>query len=227
MVRPAAPFLGIGRASAEEPLQAPGPDPAQCEHDPRGVGYVDPELGQAPKYVACESAPALDQPDGQIVHARQIDQLGRRCGVLGEAAGEDLYVDNLVDIGDALVLGHGHRIDGMARSPAVQGPDVRLQIAGEAGEVAGGGGLVAHGAAVDHRTGRGGDLAQRAMEREPEVGGGEMVAIAMRDAGTDEVLDDVFLKQDHAERRARVGEQAGKPIVQIGMNEDFRLLRGQ
>src|SRR3954451_22481875 len=65
------------------------------------------------------------------------------------------------------------------------------------------------------------------MEGEPEAGSGEMVAIAMRDARTDEILDDVFLEQNHAKGRARVCELAGKSVVQVGIDKNFRLLRGQ
>ena len=127
-------------------------------------------LGEAFEHVVREQPAALDQLGGEIVDDRQINQLGRHCGMFGKTAREDLCIDNLIHVGDAFVLGDGNRIDCMASALAAKSPDVRLQIAGEAGEVAGSGGPVAHRAAVDHRARRGGHLAQRAVEREPEAG---------------------------------------------------------
>jgi hypothetical protein len=70
------------------------------------------------------------------------------------------------------------------------------------------------------------DGGERAMKRQPQPRRGEMVAEAMARAGADQRLDDVLFDQHHTERRAHVGEQPRKAVVEVGMDQDLDILSG-
>ena len=53
-----------------------------------------------------------------------------------------------------------------------------------------------------------------------------MMAEAMAGPGADQRLDDMLFDQHHTERRAHVGEQPRKAVVEVGMDQDFDILGG-
>ncbi len=196
-------------------FQALGPDPPERQHHRACVGHVDAALRETVEHVPGEAAAAVDQFRRDSVHHVQVDKILRGSGVLDEPRGEELRVDDLVDVGDALVLGDRHGVNRMTRSLAAERPDIRLEVAREACVVAGATGAIADRVAEDHGADAGAHLCQRPVESEPQKRRRKMVAVAMRKARADELLDDVFLNEHHAEGRARIGEEAGETVVEI------------
>ena len=98
---------------------------------------------------------------------------------LHQPIGEHVDIDNLIDIGNALGLGHRRRIDCVPRGLRPFAIDIDTQIGCERRIVGGVIGAVHGGCAVDHRAGRAGDLARGALKGKAQKRARIGVAVAI------------------------------------------------
>ena len=148
------------------------------------------------------------------------------CVELDQPVGEHVNVDDLFDVGYALGLGHRRRIDGMAGRPRFLGIGVDPQIGRERGVVRGVVRPVHRRCAVDHGAGSSGDLVDGALEGEPRPGPRVGIAIGMGNMPAAQIIDDVLLEKNGAERAGEVGEHRGEAVVEIRVDDDGNRLRG-
>ena len=216
------------RARPERRLQPARADPPECQQQDERIGDVEAALAEPCQHRVAEALAAGDDPRGCAVRLADVDQRHQAFAALDQPMGEAVRVDDLVDVGNPLRLGHRHRVEGVARRPQALADGIDREIAAEHGVVVAAAALVGGGVAVDHRAGRRPGRRQRALESQPGQRLGEGVAIAMADAAADQGLDDVALEQHRPEAAGQVVEQRGEAVIEIRMDQDLdRLGREQ
>ena len=160
-------------------------------------------------------------------HRRGFVEQGQQAGELfRQASASTMGGHHFLRCGDALCLGHRHRIDRMAAGLRRLSHQVDQQIARQRAIVGGIGRAVSRGVAIEHGAGRRANHGERALEGEPRHRIAEGMAEAMGDARPDQLLHHIALDRRGAERRGEVGEPGGEPVVEVGMDQHLDLLRG-
>ena len=188
----------------------------------RGIGDIHAVFGEHGEGAIAKGLRVLCDLAAERLEPLPVVHVGRLAHLALELASKKMDLDDLIGTRDALGLGERHRVDRVARRPAQLQRDVAHQLSSRRGEVARtSAGTLVHRVAVHHRADGvaaaqvvEGEVHRRAMLRVAD-----RVAVALCEAGADEVLHDVELDRCPSDIRPEVSGLRAGAVLEVRMRE--------